>query len=425
MKPLRFCMVTTFYPPYNFGGDGMFVQNLSHALVKSGHQVDVIHCADSYRIHATEPVQPVENRAGIRIHTLRSPFGFLSPLATQLSGQSFLKTGTLSSILNENFDVIHYHNISLIGASVLALGKSIKLYTTHEYWLVCPTHTLFKFNREVCEQPECTRCSLTYLRPPQLWRKTGLLNSALTNVDAFLFPSRSSMDLHQRAGFQYPSIHLPEFAPELVPLEVSDGPPDQGLPYFLFVGRLEKLKGLETLIPLFRRYGRARLLIAGDGGMAPDLIRLAGGAENIEFLGHTSSHRLRTLYRDAVALVVPSMAYETFSLVTVEAFREGTPVIARNLGGPKELIEQSGGGLLFNSPEEMEAALNRLLDNRPLRDELGARGQQAYRQNWTDEVHVRQYLSIIEGIAAVKYGSAAGPAFPDSAGGTPLPAKTW
>lgn len=51
-RPLRFCMITTFYPPYNFGGDGIFVQQLSQELARRGHHVEVVHCADAYRLLA-------------------------------------------------------------------------------------------------------------------------------------------------------------------------------------------------------------------------------------------------------------------------------------------------------------------------------------------------------------------------------------
>lgn len=46
---MRFCMITTFYPPYSFGGDAVFVQAISRLLAERGHRVDVIHCMDSYR----------------------------------------------------------------------------------------------------------------------------------------------------------------------------------------------------------------------------------------------------------------------------------------------------------------------------------------------------------------------------------------
>jgi len=221
----------------------------------------------------------------------------------------------------------------------------------------------------------------------------------MEHVDAVLFPSLSSMELHHRAGFDRRSIHLPEFAPDRVTAAEPGGSQQDPRPYFLFVGRMERLKGLQTLIPVFRRNRRARLLIAGDGGMLSELVRMAEGLGNIEFLGQVSAEVLVALYRRAVAVIVPSLTYESFSLVTVEAFREHTPVLARNLGGPKELLEESGGGILFDTDDQLQAAVDRLLDDPQLRDDLATRGEQAYRQKWTEAVHLQRYLSIIAELA--------------------------
>ena len=49
MRPLRFCSLTTFYPPYNFGGDGIDVQRTARALVDRGHEVTVVHDIDAYQ----------------------------------------------------------------------------------------------------------------------------------------------------------------------------------------------------------------------------------------------------------------------------------------------------------------------------------------------------------------------------------------
>src|SRR5467141_2095531 len=56
VPPLRFCMITTFYPPHAFGGDALFVYGLTNMLARRGHEVDVIHCVDSYRALAKEPL---------------------------------------------------------------------------------------------------------------------------------------------------------------------------------------------------------------------------------------------------------------------------------------------------------------------------------------------------------------------------------
>ena len=63
MNPLRFCMITTFYPPYNFGGDGIFVHRLSNELARRGHHVEVIHCIDAYHLLARQ--EPAKSRTRI------------------------------------------------------------------------------------------------------------------------------------------------------------------------------------------------------------------------------------------------------------------------------------------------------------------------------------------------------------------------
>ena len=407
-RPLRFCMITTFYPPYNFGGDGIFVQRLSNELAQRGHQVEVIHCLDAHHLLSSqEPAGTYKDHVNVTVHGLRSPFGFLSPLATQQTGFPFFKSSRIQKILKKDFDVIHYHNISLVGGpKILEYGQAIKLYTMHEYWLVCPTHILFRFNRAPCTQPHCFACTLTFKRPPQWWRYSGLLKSAINQVDTFIAPSRFSKEKHYGIGLDIPIVHLPNFIPatndttstlvEPCDVKVPDAP------YFLFVGRLEKLKGLQKLIPIFRHYQKAQLLIAGKGSYGPRLRQLSEGTNNIKFLGHLTSRQLQTLYRQATALIVPSLCFEMFPLVILEAFKEQTPVIVRNLGGMPEPIEESGGGFIYNTDEELALIMDRLLADPSYRSELGLRGYQAYQQNWTAEVHLKRYLSLIHEIATAR-----------------------
>ena len=402
-RPLRFCMITTFYPPYNFGGDGLFVQRLSNELAIRGHSVEVIHCIDSYHLLAPKkPGTTYDDHPNVIVHGLKNPFGFLSPLATQQIGFPLFKTARIRQILEKGFDVIHYHNISLVGGpKVLEYGKGIKLYTMHEYWLVCPTHVMFRFNREACFHPKCLLCSLTYKRPPQLWRYFSLLNDALKHVDTFIAPSRSCKKIHHRMGLDVPIAHLPNFVVSsdsgMAESEDSTGNLPDG-PFFLFVGRLEKLKGLQTLIPVFRRYLKAQLLIAGTGSYEPLLRRLAGNSDNIRFLGHLSEKELYTIYREAIGLLVPSLCIEVFALVVLEAFRVKTPVVLRNLGSLPELIKESGGGFIYNTDDELVTVMDRLLADPSYRNDLGHRGYQTYKQKWTQEAHLKGYFDLIDDI---------------------------
>lgn len=194
-RPLRFCFLSIFYPPYSFGGDAIFVSRLANALAARGHEVDVIHCVNSYKtLGHGEPTATFVNHANVTVHSLRSRMGVLSPLIAQQTGSPWPKTNKILEVFyGKKFDVIHYHNISLFGPGVLRLEPDyrdyIKLYTAHEHWLVCPMHVLWKNNDRVCEKPECLGCTLKFRRPPQLWRYTPLLRRCENAIDAFISPS--------------------------------------------------------------------------------------------------------------------------------------------------------------------------------------------------------------------------------------------
>jgi glycosyltransferase involved in cell wall biosynthesis len=412
MERLRFCMITTFYPPYAFGGDAASVHRLSNLLAQRGHEVDVIHCLDSYRALAgpTGPAAGYADEPGVTVHSLRSGVGLLSPLATYETGYPLFKARQIRRILAAKpFDVIHFHNISLVGGPmILRYGTGLKLYTLHEHWLVCPTHVLFKYRREACVRPSCFRCTLVHGRPPQLWRYTGLLRAALRHVDCFIAPSGFTRRRHLAAGLDIPIVELPHCVASAEPGATGSAPPagQPGRPYFLFAGRLEKLKGLQTVIPLFREYRAADLVIAGDGSYRATLADLAHGLPGVHFLGRVTPAQLQRLYAEAVAVLVPSITFETFGQVVVEAFAARTPVIVRDLGALPELVRQSGGGLIFRDGSELVAAIERLNTDRALRDRLGEAGFRAYRREWTEEVYAERYLGLIEDLRARRQATA-------------------
>lgn len=426
MEPLRFCMITTFYPPYAFGGDAVFVYRLANLLARRGHEVDVIHCIDSYRALARSrddqdvagAASGYPNEPGVTLHGLTSGVGTLSPLATHQTGYPLFKGGKIRRILAaKQFDVTHFHNVSLIGGPMLLrYGDGIKLYTMHEHWLVCPTHVLFKDNREACTQRNCFRCTLAHRRPPQLWRYTGMLQRALQHVDAFIAVSEFSLRRHRADGLEIPMVHIPYCLGATAEPSAAPTGQDQfqlpSRPFFLFVGRLEKLKGLQTVIPLFRegaspRGAGADLVIAGEGDYGGELRKLAAGCDRIHFLGRLSPSRLKDLYARAIALVVPSITYETFGQVIIEAHAARTPVIVRDLGPLPEIVAESGGGLVFRDDTELLAAMEKLRTDRLLRDRLGEAGYRAYCSRWTEEAHLARYLGLIEELRAQKQGARA------------------
>ena len=408
---LRFLMLTTFYPPHNFGGDGIGIQRLSRGLVKRGHHVTVVHDADAFDLlnRGTPPVVPDhDDDQGVEVIRLRGGLPMISALLTQQLGRPVVNGARIERIVkNGRYDVVNFHNISLIGGPGILRygGDAVTLYMAHEHWLVCPTHVLWRHGREVCTGRECFKCQLVYKRPPQLWRSTGYLEREIQRVDSVIAMSEFSRAKHHEFGFPREMEVLPYFLPdpETPNVPVAEGMSPHGRPYFFFVGRLERIKGLDDVIPVFRDFPHADLLIAGDGTHGEALRSQAAGMPNVRFLGRVAPDDLRQYYQHAVALLVPSECYETFGIVLIESFRQGTPVIARRLGPFPEIIEQSGGGELFASREELLGAMRRLQGNSSYREQLSQSGYRAYVTRWSEQVVVPQYLDIVRR-AAVRRG---------------------
>ena len=409
-RPLRIVHLTTFYPPYSFGGDAMYIYRLSHALADEGHQVDVVHCVDAYHLlHPGEPEVAFAPHPGVRVHALRSGYGWLSPLVTHQTGHPGLKARALRAVVESaEPDVVHYHNVSLLGPAVLTAWperQALRLYTAHDHWLICPTHVLWKMGRRPCDTPVCLPCTLRAGRPPQAWRYTGALARASRAVDQFLAPSRFAARMHETRGFARPVVPLPYFIDRADHDWMSPPPRPHDRPYFLFVGRLERIKGAHTLIDLWSQVHDADLLIAGSGSEAASLRARAAGNARVRFLGRLSQEQLGAFYVHALACVVPSLTYETFGMIVIEAFARKTPVVVRDLGALPELVEESGGGLVYHTDAELLSAMQRIAQSPELRRDLGRRGYDAFVTRWSREPHLAQYFDVLRDLARRRFGA--------------------
>ena len=209
---MKFCMVTTFFGGHSFGGDAAYVDRLSRALLRRGHEVHVFHCVDAFNsVRGDHPLRAYEPPEGLHVHALKSRFGILSPLATQVTGRPFFKRGELEAEIEKvDTDVVHFHNISLVGGpGVLNMGReSARIMTAHEHWLICPMHLLWKNDQKTCDKAECIRCSLRGKRPPQAWRYTGAIGRGVAQLDALIFPSRHTLEEHRKRGIEASKVGL-------------------------------------------------------------------------------------------------------------------------------------------------------------------------------------------------------------------------
>ncbi len=396
---MKFCMVTTFYPPFNFGGDGLFVQQLATDLVAAGHEVHVVHCLDAYRVMGGQVPReiPLEEKvAGVHLHRLRSGLGRMSALLTQQTGRPVLKDAALRRILGQDFDVINFHNISLVGGpGILRLGRGLRIYTLHEHWWVCPTHVLWKYTGELCTSRSCLRCTLAQRTPPQAWRLSpGWMGKCLSHVDLILAPSEFTAGRHREwladHDIQVPLEVLPEYVP--VPEKAVSTP--SGLPprYFLYVGRLARAKGILDLAATFARRPRLSLVVVGRGEAEDELRRLA--LPNVHLRGWVPRQELGGYYAAATGLVFPSRCAETFGLAAAESLSYGTPVIARRAGGVADVVDDTVG-FMYDTAAELEAALDQLWTGPDMRRQMSDSALERYRRNYAPEVYLRNYLGAI------------------------------
>ncbi len=412
-RALKFCMITTFYPPYHFGGDGVYVYRLAEALAARGHLVDVIHSVDAYRLsHPAAPEVEFQHHPNVRRFPLTTARPRIAALVTHQLGRMGSYASTYQKVFGDTrYDVIHYHNVSLMGApELLRHGEAVKLYTAHDYWLVCPTHVLFTYNRSACTKRSCLTCTLHSQRPPQSWRYSGMLESCSRHVDRFLMSSRFALAKH-RESLDLPMVLHPGFiSPPTPPADPS--PPARERPFFLYVGRLEKLKGVYDLLTLFRDYRAADLLIVGGGSRFADLKEQARDLPHVHFLGAMHPSALSELYRQAIGVLVPSLCYETFGLTAAEALAHGAPAIVRRIGALTEIV-QRGGGFAFETLDECREQMELLRTRPDLRAAVGQEGLNAA-QDWTTEAHLERYLLLVAALIERR-------ATRSDAGPTPLP----
>ena len=263
-----------------------------------------------------------------------------------------------------------------------------RLYTAHDYWLICPKSSLFKDQR-ICLKKTCVLCQLKSKRPPQLWRFQRGFEKAISNIDLLISPSNFVRErITQEIDIE--SITLPNFAP----IPPSNFSPVRYSNYFLFVGALEKHKGILLLLEIFRELGPkidAKLIIVGAGSLAAyikDFIIKNGIETKIILLNFVDDVELYALYKNSLALLVPSIWPENAPLVALEALSVGTPVLASNEGGLPEILMEVNKDFIFHDIEE----LKKLLINFPGKDFFFKQVIQSYENKFSPKTYIDRYL---------------------------------
>jgi len=334
-------------------------------------------------------------------------------VACQCSFSRRSRNSVSTLLKTENYDIAHIHNFfPLLTPAVYDACREAGVpvvQSLHNYRPICPGALLMRDEKpcELCLSGNlwnavyhrCYRHSLlgsvavarmvAYHKKRKTWQE---------QVDLFISPSRFLKDKFVEAGFSAEKIVVkPNFCrePTVSPQRWSDR---QGA---LYAGRLCAEKGFLFLIRVWKTL-TVSLRVAGEGPLSKELYEKKGSA--VQLLGYLGSEKLSQEMGAARFLVMPSLTYETFGMVIVEAFAHGLPVIASRQGAMAEIVEDGVTGLHFNPGDADDlAAKVRWMDSHP--DEcctMGENARQVYEQKYTSERNYPLLLQLYKKVIANK-----------------------
>lgn len=143
---------------------------------------------------------------------------------------------------------------------------------------------------------------------------------------------------------------------------------------------------------------RFHVKIIGDGPLKTDLEDMlkAKGIKDIEFIGRKSYQQCMRLLRNTQFLILPSLCYENFPVVIMEAYASGKPVIASGLGAMAELVEEGKTGLLFEpgNPEDLADKMQWMVENEDACIEMGKNARKVFEEKYTAEKNYQILMNI-------------------------------
>lgn len=360
---MKICLINNLYRPYAKGGAGRIVETIANDLKLKGYQVFVVSTASSDRQRGKEE-KGVYYLDSVFYNLEKIPI-FLRLFWHIWDSFNFINFIKIKKILKEERpDVAMTHNLKGVGFLTPALLRGLKIkhvHTLHDIQLLHPSGLM-------------------------IYKKEGIINTPWAKIyqvfNKFLFgspdlvvsPSSWLLDLHKKKGFFKLSKSAVLKNPVSFSSGTKEGKENNRKFSFLYVGQIEKHKGVLFLIKVFIELLKKispdaiELLIAGYGSELGRAETLAKAHSQIRILGKKTREEVKGLMGNADCLVVPSACYENSPTVIYEAIKTGLPIVASSIGGIPELIEKAGGFLF--EPENFDdlAAKMRLVINN--REEL-------------------------------------------------------
>lgn len=311
-------------------------------------------------------------------------------------------------IQRERIQILHCHNtLPLASPAVYYAARRAGarvVQTLHNYRMSCPGALCYRDHRV------CVDCKGKTLAWPGIVHKCYRGSVAASAGVAVMTAA------HRLAGTWSTQVDayiaLTGFAKKLL----SDGGlpsermfvngncvhPDPGVGehrgrYVLYVGRLTEDKGIPVLLDLWGRRGcEVPLKIVGSGPLEQNVREVAGNSTFVEYLGPQPPPRIIELMKDARLLVFPSQWFEGFPMVLAEALATGLPVVASNLGGAAEIVENGVTGLLFEpgSADGLASSLASLYHDEERLRLMVCAARRCFEENHTADAHYDRLMEI-------------------------------
>ena len=392
---MKILMLSWEYPPRIVGGISRVVHDLSHKLVKDGHEVTVVTYRDG-------DVPYYEDDDGVRVNRVDNFMiasnNFIDWIL-QLNFNMVARTGEI--IAKEGkFDVIHAHDWLVAYAA-----KTLK--TSYNIPMVSTIHAT-----EAGRNSGIRTDEQRYINDTE-WMLTYESSEVIVNSNYM------KSELQRLFGLPFEKINvipngvnLNNFNNVYRDYDFRRRFAMDNEKIILFMGRLVYEKGIQNLISampkILSRYHDVKLVIAGKGGMIDELrnqVNYLGINEKVYFAGYLNSADVKKMYKCSDISVFPS-TYEPFGIVALEAMLSGTPVVVSDIGGLNEIVEHGVNGMksYAGNPNSLADSILTLLFDHKLCDEVvkNAKVKVKAEYNWnkiTSDTHFVYEKAIVETMA--------------------------
>jgi glycosyltransferase involved in cell wall biosynthesis len=346
---MKIGIITNLYPPYSRGGAENIVVRTVERLQELDHDVFVITGQPHWKRRGpklgTASIERIYRFFPRNLYFVLDDFRIPKPIRLFwhiIDAISPYGATRVKKILKvESPDVVITHNLKGIGLAIPRAMQELgipHIHIVHDLQLIFPSGLLYVGQEKV-----------RWYEKPWISFYQAVCKYQFGKPDIVIFPSTYLTSFYREREFFMESrvLTLPNPAPRFAAIE-RDGRLDGPL-RLLFVGQLEHHKGVDFLLDAIKDIKTdVQLIIAGEGTFSMRVKRLAEKDGRINYLGFVSLEQLINCFGIIDALVVPSLCYENSPTVIYEALNAGIPVLASDIGGVGELVEDKTNGILFH-----------------------------------------------------------------------------